>query len=325
MQTIGLIGLGNAGRPLAQRLLSKGYGLKTYDLNPEAMAALQVMGAAPAVSPRDASCEVTLLVLPSSVEVEQAVFGPAGILEGIRPGSVLIDLSGTDPDSARKVAGALANSDAHYLGGTLHASGAPAVTIPNGLLSIVIGGPRKAIDGCAEILMCLGQKVVCLPEPWIPKSLKIAIMMVAQANNIILAEVAVWLTKQGINPKLFLEVAQTTDSRATASRLEGFLKRERSYGGALSNSYKDLRQALKVAADSQLPLPFTSAAIQISEMARAQGLNRTNSSAAIGTLYETMTGVDLGQAKLASERTFPEPGEPEMIYLGNWTENPTEK
>lgn len=67
--------------------------------------------------------------------------------------------------------------------------------------------------------------------------------------------------------------------------------------------------------DRDCPLPFTSLATQIQDMGRAQGLTRTPSSDALGTVYEKLTGVDLSQAVLDEGRTFPEPQEPQVIYL----------
>jgi hypothetical protein len=97
--------------------------------------------------------------------------------------------------------------------------------------------------------------------------------------------------------------------------VEAFLRRNRSYGGALSNSYKDIHQALEVAANQHFPLPLMSLVNQIQEMGRAQGLTRTNTPAAMGKLYEILTGIDLSQAVLDGERTFPEPHEPQVVYL----------
>lgn len=315
MKHIGLIGLGNAGKPFGERLISKGYQLKVYDLNPAAMDALSSLGAIKCRSAREAISDVTITLLPSSVEVRTAVFGEGGVLEGICRGSILIDLSGTDPDCAREVQQKVKERGGEFLGGTLHADGAPAITIPKGLLSIVIGGNRETLGACEEILKDLAQKVICLPEPWMTKSLKIGVIMLATANSIMITEILTWLAAQGMDPRLFLELQRATGSHESSSRIEQFFKRKKNYGGALSNSYKDLRQALKVAADLKLPLPFTSLAGQIQEMGRAQGLARTPSSDAIGTVFEKLTGVDLSQAVLDEERTFPEPQEPQVIYL----------
>ena len=75
----GIIGLGNAGRPIAERLLQKGYRLKVFDLNPEPMNALAEFGATKAASARDAVTEITLTILPSSAEVKAAAFGDEGV------------------------------------------------------------------------------------------------------------------------------------------------------------------------------------------------------------------------------------------------------
>jgi 3-hydroxyisobutyrate dehydrogenase-like beta-hydroxyacid dehydrogenase len=321
MKTIGLIGLGNAGGPLGQRLLSKGYSLKVYDINPEAVTRLTKLGALAAASAKDATAEVTLTALPSSVEVRAATFGNKGILAGLAPGSILIDLSGTDPDMARELDGEIRQKGAKFLGGTLHADGAPAVTIPKGLLSIVVGGKEEVLEECQDILKDLAQQVIWVAEPWIPKALKICVIMFAVANSIITAEALTWLTAQGIDPRLFLSLLQTTGSSASASRVAGFFARNQSLGGALSNSYKDLHQALKVASDLNLPLPFTALANHIQEIGRAQGLARVNSSAAVAQIYETLTKVSLSHAVLDRERTFGEPGTPKVIRLGDGRKN----
>ena len=314
---IGIIGLGNAGKPIAERLLNKGHRLKVYDLNPAPMDDLAKLGAIKTQSARDAIGEVTLIVLPSTIEVKSAAFGNSGFLAGTKPGSVLVDLSGTDPNFARELEQECAKRNVHFLGATLHAAGAPAVTIPKGLLSVVIGGKRDAVEKCLGVFKNLCQKIICVPEPWMPKAMKIAVIMFAATSSIVCAEVFTWLTAQGIDPKIFLRLLQTTGSRESAARVEDFLKRGKSYGGALSNSYKDIRQALETAAALELPLPLMNTVNQLQEMARAQGLTRLNTPAAIGKLYEILTGTDLSEAILEAERVFPEPQEPEVIYLGN--------
>lgn len=315
MKTIGLIGLGNAGKPIAERLLRKGYPLKVYDLNPEPMNALAELGALRTASAREAVSEVTITILPSSIEVKAAAFGGEGILAGIQPGFVLLDMSGTDPDCARELERELQARKACFLGATLHAAGAPAVTIPKGLLSIVVGGKRETVEVCMGLLKDLAQRVLCVSEAWMPKAMKIAVIMFSATNSLISAEVFSWLLAQGIDPRLFLKLLKATGSRESAGRVEEFLKRARSYGGALSNSSKDIRQALEVAASHNLPLPLMSTVNQIQEMGRAQALSRVNTPAAMGRLYEVLTGVDLSQAVMELERVFPEPHEPEVIYL----------
>jgi 3-hydroxyisobutyrate dehydrogenase-like beta-hydroxyacid dehydrogenase len=315
MIEIGIVGLGNAGKPIAERVLAKGYRLKVYDLNPEAVNALAELGAVKTNSAREAVAEITLTILPSSAEVKAAAFGENGILAGIQPGFVLVDLSGTDPIFTRALEQELEIKHAGFLGATLHAAGAPAVTIPRGLLSIVVGGKKDALDKSLGILKDLARKVICVPEAWMPKAMKIAVIMFAAANSIVSAEVSSWLIAQGLDPKLFLELLKTTGSRESAARLEDFFKRNNTHGGALSNSYKDIRQALEVAAALDMPLPLMNAVNQMQEMGRAQGLTRLNTPAAMGKLYEILTGRDLSEAVLEVEKVFPEPHEPEVIYL----------
>lgn len=315
MPTIGLIGLGNAGRPIAERIVAKGYSLAVYDLNPGAVERLARLGAHRVNSAREAVRDITLTVLPSSAEVRQAVFGKYGALSAINSSVTFIDLSGTDPDCARDVENRLGEKQAAFVGGTIHASGAPAVVIPNGQFTIAVGGKRETIDRVIGFLKNLAQTIICLPEPWMPKAFKIAVIMYSTANNIATAEICSWLTAQGADPKLFLKLLQTTGSQASASRLEEFMKRNNNDGGALSNSYKDLRQALKVAAELEIPMPLLSMANQIQEMGRARGFARLNSPAAMGKLYEIITGLDLSDATLNAEKRLPENREPRVVYL----------
>ena len=94
------------------------------------------------------------------------------------------------------------------------------------------------------------------------------------------------------------------------------MKRNNNDGGALSNSYKDFRQALDVAAKLQIPMPLASMANQVQEMGRAVGLERFNSPAAMGKLYELITGTDLTSATLETGKREPKARERRVVYLG---------
>lgn len=316
VKSIGIVGLGNAGRPIAERLLSKGYEVKVYDVDTDAVDALKKQGAIAAACAGDTVSPVTFTVVPGTIQVREAVLGPGGVLEKIQPGQALIDLSGTDPECAREVQEKITARGAQYLGATLHADGAPSVTIPKGLLSIVVGGDRATFDACVEPLKALAQKVIYVPDAGTPKAIKIAVIMLATANSIMLSEICTWLEGQNIDPKLFLQVQKTNGSEGSTARIEQFFKRANNYGGALSNSYKDLQQALDMARHVGVPLPLTALAHEIQEMAKAKGFLRINSPAALGKLYEQLSGLSLERAAMEStERSFPEPHEPKVIYL----------
>src|SRR5262245_41081410 len=197
MPTIGLIGLGNAGRPIGERILTRGYALTVYDLNPATVDNMAGRGAHRAASARDAVSDITLTVLPSSIEVRRALFGEAGAVEAIQPGMTLIDLSGQGPECAPELQSRLEGQRAAFLGGTIHAGGAPAIVIPQGQFTIAVGGKREIIDCYTSFLKELAQTITCLPEAWIPKAFKIAVIMYATANNIATAEICSWLTAQG--------------------------------------------------------------------------------------------------------------------------------
>src|SRR5262249_20084123 len=119
MPTIGLIGLGNAGRPIGERILARGYPLTVYDLNPATVDNMVGLGARRAASARDAVSEITLIVLPSSIEVRRAVFGEAGAFEAVQPGMTFIDLSGTDPEWGGELQSRLWGERVALVGGTL--------------------------------------------------------------------------------------------------------------------------------------------------------------------------------------------------------------
>jgi 3-hydroxyisobutyrate dehydrogenase-like beta-hydroxyacid dehydrogenase len=316
MQSIGLIGLGNAGRPLAERILSNNHALTVFDIDPAAVDAAVQRGARAARTAQEAADgDLTITLLPSSVEVRQAVLGDHGAFAAMGPNKTLVDLSGTDPDCARELQERLIERQAAFIGGTIHASGAPAVVIPKGQFSIVLGGKKTELEPALRILRDVAQTIICLPEPWMPKAFKIAIILYATTNNIISAEICSWLTAQGADPRLFLKLLQTTGSQASSSRMEEFMKRNNNHGGALSNSYKDFRQALQIAAKLEIPMPLASMANQIQEMGRAAGFSRLNSPAAMGRLYELLTGGDLTGASLAQERKVPPEKEPRVVFL----------
>lgn len=317
MQSVGLIGLGNAGRPMAERILAKGYRLTVFDIDSAAVQTVAQRGALAANSAGAAAREITITLLPSSVEVRQAVFGEGGARGNLQPGTTLVDLSGTDPDCARELQERLGERQVTFIGGTIHASGAPAVMIPQGRFSIVVGGEKAKLGSTVGFLNDVADTVICLPEPWMPKAFKIAIILYATTNNIITAEICSWLIAQGADPKLFLELLKTTGSTASSLRLEEFMKRNNNNGGALSNSYKDFRQALDLAAKLEIPMPLASMANQIQEMGRAAGLQRMNSPAAMGKLYELITGTDLSGSTTTEEKNIPESRKPKgVVYLG---------
>ena len=136
---IGFIGLGVMGKPMAKNLLKAGFSLTVFDIKPEPVAELVALGAEKESSPSKVAgkCDIIITMLPNSPHVIQVLTGKDGVLEGIRPGSIIIDMSSISPVVAKKMYAAAAEKGVEMLD-------AP-----------VSGGEPKAIDGTMSIMVAL--------------------------------------------------------------------------------------------------------------------------------------------------------------------------
>ena len=157
--TIGFIGLGTMGRPMARHLLDAGYPLSVYARRPEAAAPFESRGAVSYDTPAAlaAQCDVVITMVTATSNVEEVLVGPKGVLHGAKPGTIAIDMSTIAPAATQQIAAALADRqvrmlDAPVTGGP---SGAIAAT-----LTIMVGGDADVLEQARPLLERLGRNIV---------------------------------------------------------------------------------------------------------------------------------------------------------------------
>ena len=154
-ETVGYIGLGNMGLPMARNLLRAGYPVVVHDVDPSRVEALAGEGATPAASPAEAAARasVTFSSLPTARSVEEVVAGPRGILEGGRAGLVHIDTSTIPPPVCARLGARLAERGIDLLDAPVTGGKAGAAA---GTLGIMVGGRAAAFERCRPLLDVLG-------------------------------------------------------------------------------------------------------------------------------------------------------------------------
>ena len=163
VEKIGFIGIGIMGLPMTQNLLKAGYAVAACDILPDRVQAAVQAGATRAGSPRAAAegADVVITMLPDSPEVEAAVLGPAGVIEGVHSGQLFIDMSTIAPETSKRISGALEPKgvsalDAPVSGGEVGAK--------NATLSIMVGGPAEAFDRALPVIEAMGKNIVLIGE-----------------------------------------------------------------------------------------------------------------------------------------------------------------
>lgn len=156
---VGFLGLGIMGRPMALNLLAAGIDLSVHARRAESMTPLVEAGARACASPAAlaAECDILITMVSDTIDVEQVILGDGGLVEGLRPGCLVIDMSTISPSATRRIAERLAEDrvamlDAPVSGGDL---GAKA-----GTLSIMVGGPDEAFERARGLFDIMGGNVV---------------------------------------------------------------------------------------------------------------------------------------------------------------------
>jgi len=151
MTTVGFIGVGTIGQPMAINVAKGGFDLRVYDVNAAATAPVVAAGAAAAASIAEAAAgrDVVITMLPDAPDVEAVALGKGGLVETMRPGSIYVDMSTIDPVTSRKVGAALARRDVRMLDAPVARSVEHA---KRGELAVMVGGEPAVLEAVRPIL-----------------------------------------------------------------------------------------------------------------------------------------------------------------------------
>ncbi|MDO9623293.1 MAG: NAD(P)-dependent oxidoreductase, partial [Pseudomonas sp.] len=200
--TLAFAGIGLMGLPMTRRLLAAGYPLSVWNRSPDKCLPLLDLGAQRAQTPAElcSDADIVLLCLANTEVVREVVFGPGGIVEGARPGQLLVDFSSLEPAATRAMAAELEQRcgmrwvDAPVSGGT---PGAEA-----GSLTIMAGGREEDIERVRPILAHLGQRLTRMGEVGAGQVTKLCNQMIVACNALVIAEVVALAEQAGVDASL---------------------------------------------------------------------------------------------------------------------------
>ena len=212
MATIGFIGLGNMGAHMARNLIKAGHDLKVFDLNDETVRYVAQAGAKAVESAADAATEVEFVVtmLPVGANV-RAVLQDAGVIDAVAPGTVLIDSSTIDVDTARAMHEAVAGAGYEFLDAPVSGGvgGAEA-----GTLTFMCGGDQKVFAKCRPILEGMGKNIVLCGGPGQGQVTKICNNMIAGITALACSEAFVLGETLGVDRKTLFDVISTSSGNS---------------------------------------------------------------------------------------------------------------
>jgi 3-hydroxyisobutyrate dehydrogenase-like beta-hydroxyacid dehydrogenase len=288
---LGYIGLGLMGGGMATHLVKRGYPVTVFDLRPEAIEAVMEFGAERGESPKAvaASSEVVITSLPNPAIVEQVALGPDGIVEGIRPGAVYIDMSTIEPNTTRKVAAEIEKRGAHMLDVPVGKGPAAAAS---GDLTLMVGGDPKVVESVADVLDTLGSNRFSCGPIGMGITTKLVNNLVSCAINVLVGEAMAIGARAGLDPQVMYQVMSNT--AADNWHLRGSFP-SRVFPGDFSPNFKlvlahkDLALATGLASSLGVPSLIGTAAHQLHTLALGAGLGDEDQTACIKVL-EACTG-----------------------------------
>jgi 2-hydroxy-3-oxopropionate reductase len=290
MERIAFIGLGIMGRPMAANLLAAGYELTVHNRSRGAVDELVGQGARAADGPAAAAAEadVVITMLPDSPDVEEVVLGEGGVAEGIRSGSLFVDMSTIAPATARQVHAALAERGVEAVDAPV-SGGEPAAR--DGQLAIMAGGSEEAVERARPILDVLGKATTHIGPPGAGQVAKAANQVVVALNIQAVAEALLLARRAGVDPARVREalLGGFAASRVLEVHGERMLEHAFDPGFRVALHRKDLAIAQQAGREQGAPLPATSLVAALFDALVAQGDGDRDHSA-LGALYERMAG-----------------------------------
>ncbi|WP_312521954.1 2-hydroxy-3-oxopropionate reductase [Anaerospora sp.] len=291
--TIGFIGLGIMGKPMSKNLIKSGYPLIVLDRNESAVAEVVAAGAKRAASPKEvaAHSDIIITMLPNSPHVKEVILGENGVIEGAKPDAIVVDMSSIAPLVSREVGDKLSEKGILFLDAPVSGGEPKAI---DGTLSVMVGGQQAVFDKCAPVLKAMAGSVVLAGDVGAGNVTKLANQIIVAINIAAMSEAMVLASKAGVEPELVYQAIRGGLAGSTVLDAKAPLVMDRKFdpGFRINLHIKDLQNVLETSHEIGVPLPLTSAVMEMMQALKVDGLGDADHGSLI-RYYEKMAKVEV--------------------------------
>jgi len=294
-ETVGFIGLGLMGRPMALNLLKAGFPLVVHSRSRGPVEAVAAAGATAATTSAEVArrCDVVVTMLPDLPDVRQVLAGPDGVFPAVRPGAVIIDMSTIPPTAARELAAEATRHGATFLDAPVSGGEIGAI---DGTLAIMVGGEAAAVERVRPVLNAMGnpERIVHIGESGAGQVCKVCNQIAIGGTLAVVSELIALARKAGVDP---VKVREALLGGFAASRVlevhgERILTGNYTPGFRAALYQKDMAIVLEAARAFGVPMPVSSAVQQLVDAMIAAGRGDMDLSALATVLFD-LAGLDV--------------------------------
>lgn len=261
---IGFIGLGIMGKPMCKNVMKAGYQVVILDRHEEITAEFTAAGAEAARTPKEVAerSDVIITMLPNSPQVKEVVLAENGIIDGAKPGTVVIDMSSIAPLVSKDIARKLADKAIEMLDAPVSGGEPKAI---KGTLSVMVGGKQEIYDKCYDVMKSMAASVVRTGDIGAGNVTKLANQVIVALNIAAMSEALVLASKAGVEPNLVYQAIRGGLAGSTVLDAKAPLIMDRKFdpGFRIDLHIKDLLNVLETSHEVGVPLPLTSAVMEI--------------------------------------------------------------
>jgi len=273
MNKIGVIGLGMLGNAVAEHLFDSGFQVSAYNRTKEKTTHLENKGVKIFTLPKDVALnsELVIIIVKDAKAVKEISFGKDGIIGGKHEKLIVADMSTIDPTESKKISKQFQDKGIYKL--DIPVMGGPNVAI-SGELVMMVSGDKNSYEDCKNVFKKIANKVFFLGGNGVAHSVKLAMNLQITMLALALSEGIILLKKSNVDPKIFLEILNSTYFKTGMSEKKAYKMIEGNYDATftLANLKKDISTMTNTAKSLGIELPMISKAEEVYENAINEGL-----------------------------------------------------
>ncbi len=290
---LGFIGLGIMGKPMSLNLLKAGFDVTVYNRTESKTADPVSRGAKKAGTPAEAAANSTIIItiVSDTPDVESVILGPNGVIETIKPDSVVIDMSTISPEVTREIVARLKEKGAHMLDAPVSGGEQGAI---DGTLSIMVGGETTIFERCLPILQTMGKNVIHVGSNGMGQTVKLVNQILVSGTLNSVVEALIYAQKSGVDLEKTIDAVKggAAGSWQLTNLAPRIIERDFRPGFMIDLMVKDLKLVIGSAREMGINLPVTSQVKEMYEKLQAEGKGKNGTQALIKALEE-ITGIQV--------------------------------